>query len=267
MELRASEGGYLVGYKKSLGARTLFDIALGTAASAAAVTSASAQTPNWTGFYIGGHGGYRWADAQMASGPYTFAGGADIYTLPGINGNFDQNSGIYGPHAGFNWQFAPNFLVGIEGDLDFGNSSKTVSNTLLGTADDGDGFTFNSSATVKLSWQGTIRGRIGYVANNWLFYTTAGVAFAKVKYNSSWSLVHSAGDFTGANSASAEKTLTGWVVGAGLETMFTPNVLFRVEYLVEGFNDFTVPQGIGQTGTLDLDEIHKFRVGISFKTP
>ena len=187
--------------------------------------------------------------------------------LPGVNGNFDQNGAIYGPHAGFNWQFAPNFLVGIESDLDFGNSSKTVSNTLLGTASDGDGFTFNSSATVKLGWQGTIRGRMGFVANNWLWYTTAGVAFAKVKYNSSWTLVHSQGDFTGANSSSAEKTLTGWVIGTGIETFLTPNMLFRAEYLLEGFSDFTVPQGIGQTGTLDLDKIQKFRVGISLKIP
>jgi outer membrane immunogenic protein len=250
----------------TLSARNLFDIALGVAASATAATSASAQTPNWTGFYIGGHGGYRWADAQVSSGSYTFTGAGDTHPgIPGANGNFDLKSFIGGPHAGYNWQYAPNFLVGIEGDLDFGSAKKSIAQTFLGVDTEGDGFIFNSNSTVKLGWQGTIRGRLGYIANNWLFYGTGGVAFAKVKWQSSWSLVGD--DFVGANTVSAEKTLTGWVVGGGVETMMTPNILVRAEYLAEGFKDFTVPQGIGQVGTLDLDTIHKFRIGISFKTP
>ncbi len=250
--------------KNNLKARTLFDIALGVAATATAATSASAQTPNWTGFYVGAHGGYRWADAQASSSPYTFTGAGDTHPdIPGVTGSFDLKSFIGGPHAGYNWQFAPNFLVGIEGDIDFGSAKKSIATTFLGTDTDGDGFIFNSNSNVKLGWQGTIRGRIGYVANNWLWYATGGVAFTKVKWTSSWSLVGD--DFLGANTVTADKTLTGWVVGAGVETMMTPNILVRAEYLAEGFKDFTVPQGIGQTGTLDLDTIHKFRVGISFK--
>jgi outer membrane immunogenic protein len=259
------EGGYLVA-TNNLSARNLFDIALGVAASATAATSASAQTPNWTGFYIGAHGGYRWADAQVTSGTYTFTGAGDTHPgIPGENGAFDLKSFIGGPHVGFNWQFAPNFLVGVESDLDFGSAKKSIANTFLGTDTDGDGFIFNSNSTIKLGWQGTIRGRLGYVANNWLFYGTGGVAFTKVKWQSSWSLVGD--DFLGANTVSAEKSLTGWVVGGGVETMMTPNILVRAEYLAEGFKDFTVPSGIGQVSTIDLDVIHKFRVGISFKTP
>jgi outer membrane immunogenic protein len=251
----------------NLSTRNLFDIALGVAASTAAATTASAQAPNWTGFYVGAHGSYRIGDINARGGDYLFSGGNDIYTLPGFNNTSHPNNFMGGPHVGFNWQVSPTFLVGIESDLDYGKESRTIARNIIGTADDGDGFTFNSSATYQLGWQGTIRGRMGYVANNWLFYSTAGIAFTKVKYNSAWSLVHSAGDFTGANSAALEKTLTGFVFGGGVETMLTPNILLRVEYLYETFENFTAPFGIGQTAAIDIDNIQKVRVGISFKIP
>jgi outer membrane immunogenic protein len=250
----------------NLSARNLFDIALGMAASAAAVTTANAQAPNWSGFYVGVHGGGRWADSQVSSGSYTFTGANDTHPgIPGSNGSFDLRSFMAGGHAGYNWVPNQNLLVGVEADFDFGSAKKTISQTFLGLDTEGDGFIFNSSSTLKLGWQGTIRGRLGFIANNFLFYGTGGVAFTRADWRSSWALVGD--DFNGSNTVLLSKTLTGWVVGGGVETMMMPNILFRVEYLAEGFRDFTVPQGIGQVGTIDMDIIHKFRVGLSVKTP
>ena len=115
----------------NLSARNLFDIALGVAASATATTAANAQ--NWTGFYIGAHGGHRWADAQVRSGSYSFTGAGDTHPgLPGANGDFDLRSFIGGAHVGFNWQPTPNLLVGIESDIDWGSAKKTIATTFLG---------------------------------------------------------------------------------------------------------------------------------------
>jgi opacity protein-like surface antigen len=61
------------------------------------------------------------------------------------------------------------------------------------------------------------------------------------------------------------KTLTGWTVGGGMEYMLNPNWIARLEYLYENFGDVNVPFGLGQTGTLNLKDVNKVRVGISYK--
>lgn len=32
-------------------------------------------------------------------------------------------------------------------------------------------------------WFGTVRGRLGYIWNNWLFYGTGGLAYGRLKYS------------------------------------------------------------------------------------
>jgi outer membrane immunogenic protein len=67
---------------------------------------------SWTGLYIGVHAGAAWQDftsgsiddpnALLASGPRT--GGSAL-------------GGVGGLQAGYNWQFAPAWVVGVEGDI------------------------------------------------------------------------------------------------------------------------------------------------------
>lgn len=134
-----------------------------------------------------------------------------------------------------------------------------------------DGFTLNRNSEVTLSWQATIRGRVGYVTGPWLIYGTGGVAFARVKWNES-TVLNTTGPPTVSTSAwSDSKTLTGWVAGGGVEYMFLTNWIGRVEYLYERFGDFTVPTGLvpvgspPRLGNLDLSAVQKVRVGISYK--
>jgi outer membrane immunogenic protein len=104
---------------------------------------------------------------------------------------------------------------------------------------------------------------LGYVSGPWLFYGTGGVAFAHVHWSESLRLDAFNGTFTAAWDGS--KTLTGWVVGGGVEYMFNPNWIARLEYLYENFGDVNVPFGLGQIGTLDIKDVNKVRVGISYK--
>lgn len=254
--------------RKKLASLTLIDLAVGVAALTAATSPASAQAPapSWTGFYIGAHAGYRWADATFSGNPYSVELGADVYPIPGFHDSSSPSGFIGGTHLGYNWQFSPVWLVGVESDVSWGKDKSSVATSLTGVADDGDGFAFRRNTEVELTWQATIRARSGFVVDRWLWYVTSGIAFAHVKTANSWSLVHDAGDFTGSNSSAFSRTLTGWVIGGGVEHMFNPNWLIRVEYLYENFGDFNVPQGIGgQIGTVDIENVHKIRFGISYK--
>src|SRR5215471_11341865 len=85
-------------------------IALGTASAFAAdlpartYTKAPAYVPtpiyNWTGFYIGGHVG----------------GAFGTSDFNGFNNTGDRSSFLGGGQIGADYQFAPNWVIGIEGN-------------------------------------------------------------------------------------------------------------------------------------------------------
>jgi len=228
-----------------LAALTLFDIA---------VAPASAQAPSWAGAYVGAHAGYRWGGANYSAAAYIAPGSLAI---PAISNSFNLNSGILGLQAGYNHLLSPNYLLGLEGDFTWGQGKSSLSQ-IYGF----DGTTYRSTSEAKLDWQATIRGRLGVINGNWLFYGTTGVAFIRAGWADSSSISSPA---TSASSSSS-KTLTGWVVGTGTEYMVSRNWIARAEYLYEKFGSFNVPYGYGpQTGTLDIGGAHKLRVGISYK--
>ena len=92
-----------------------------------------------------------------------------------------------GAYAGYNFQLNPNWVVGVEGDI-------------MGSGQSTNG------------WDSTLRGRLGYAYDRFLFYGTGGVAFGDIK------------------SGGAKATKTGWVVGAGMEAALTSNVTGRLDY-------------------------------------
>jgi outer membrane autotransporter protein len=258
-----------------LASLTLLDIAAGIAVSAAALPALAADMPskmpvkappivapvyNWTGFYVGGHAGYRWADADFTSAAYAFDPGSGTINFPARNENYRLNGGIFGVQGGYNFMLAPQWLIGIEGDWSWGHSSDSKSFAgVVGV----DGLTLNRISEVELTWQATVRGRLGYVSGPWLLYATGGAAFAHAKWSETSALT---GPTTRVSASSADKTLTGWVVGGGVEYMFNPNWIARIEYLYEDFGNFSVSHGFSlQPGEVDLSNVQKVRVGISYK--
>jgi hypothetical protein len=78
-----------------------------------------------------------------------------------------------GGQIGYNWQ-VNSIVYGIESDIQWTDVKSSVSVALLNT---GIGFVpFNGTASSKLDWYGTTRGRLGFLVQpNVLFYGTAGV--------------------------------------------------------------------------------------------
>ena len=116
---------------------------------------------SWTGFYVGINGGF----------------GGDQYQYPATVGPLSgtaklNSSGFFGGgQAGFNWQVAPAWVVGIEADFDGAD--------IEGNANAATGFAAASAGT-KLDWFGTVRGRAGVlVTPNALLYATGGWAYGR----------------------------------------------------------------------------------------
>lgn len=133
--------------------------------------------------------------------------------------NVNRLGGTYGGTAGFNWQFAPQWLVGLEGDVGtLGISRLNVE--------------FNDSVQVglKANWYGTARGRFGYVTGPSLLYVTGGAAFVHEQ-------VQRGGEFfdpTPIRPVTASATKTSGTVGGGIETKLSQNWSTKTEYLYIG---------------------------------
>jgi outer membrane immunogenic protein len=214
---------------------------------------------NWNGFYVGAHLGGAWADRDFNQ----TAGGFGV-----VEAGSTKPSGVVGGgQIGWNWQFAPNWLLGVEADISGADLRDSVSTT-------------PPAGVVVVNWTdkidmfGTVRGRLGYVVDNWLFYGTGGFAWVHDKFSRVQSVA-------GANSPPAglalsnTQTPTGWVAGVGAEWGFAPHWTARIEYLhldVEGatwgFVAPTGPGGINGLNTFTVNEnrltIDTVRAGVNF---
>jgi outer membrane immunogenic protein len=194
------------------------------------------QVYSWTGFYIGGDFG-----GAVVSRNFT-SNFSQNHPSPALANNVQRNSFsdtsfTAGIHAGYNWQFAPHLVAGLEGDWQWVRSShsfcRQTESLSLACVDD----EFNNSGfgTVsgRLNSVATARARVGWTVDRVMFYGTGGAAFAHVK--SSLGLNCLSGGCgrdsnTLAGSVSSSSAQTGWVAGAGVEWMVSHNWIVRAEY-------------------------------------
>lgn len=187
-------------------------VALTVTASAADLTYEPAPAPvavapvfDWTGFYVGVHGGGAWGDFNVEN--VATAGGS-------------TSAALGGAQVGYNYQ-VDKWVFGIQTDLAYTGISQD--STII------PGVNLNT----KMNWLGSTTVRAGYAMDTWLFYAKGGVAYgegeAKIDnfayQNSNWH--------------------TGWTVGGGVEKAFTKNItgLLEYDYYDLGNADYNTPFG------------------------
>jgi outer membrane immunogenic protein len=183
----------------------------------------------WTGFYVGGSVGLisqGTVGTDLDNDPRLGqAGPGSTYGITGSPG------AIFGVNAGYNYQFAPNWVVGIEADI----AGSTLKNTVNQTAtNNSEGGTCRWGFQSRLSALGTVRGRIGYAFDRALLYATGGLAYGRV-HNSAISDSNESGQ-----QYDSTKWKTGWTAGGGLEYAITNNWTVRCEALYVDLGTTTV---------------------------
>jgi len=233
--------------------------------------------PSWTGFYIGIDAGGAWGLSDQKWQFTEPAGPLD----PVDFGRSHQLGGVGGFLAGYNWQFSPAWVVGIEGDYNWASSSNTntTRNITHGGVPVGLPGEFSLQMNQSLDWLASVRGRIGYVWGSSLWYATGGAAWEGVEYAG---LFYDFGAPNGSLSATANtpnpinKTNSGWVAGGGVEYMATEHVLLRLEYLYYGFNGSTATApycfvaggcspGLFSTYSWSNNNVQTVRAALSYK--
>jgi outer membrane immunogenic protein len=197
---------------------------------------------NWTGFYVGAHVGYGWAD---------FTGVDPIVGL--LSDSASASGFIYGGQIGFNYQMG-SWVFGIEGDFSFGDIKETQ---------DFPGFLGLALATgeAKVDRIITVAARIGYAFDRTLLYAKLGGAWTHEEYTFSVPLLGA--------TASAGVDRTGWLIGFGVEYAFLGNWTAKLEYnyMDMGSKDvaFTVVGPIAVTvANVDLT-VQTVKAGINYR--
>lgn len=183
---------------------------------AAAPAAVVERVYNWTGFYVGVNGGYGW-------------GSQDPLNI--ITDRFDRFShsisgGAFGGTLGAQIQ-AAHVVMGLEADLDWASiSGSSMTTATLAGAFIGGPF----NAKTSIDWESTVRARVGYAADNWLFYGTGGLALlgAKTTLTAAGGATVCGGVFTNCTPINRQ---AGLALGGGLEYGFTPNLSAKLEYL------------------------------------
>jgi len=237
-------------------------VAMSSSAFAADMAPRYAKAPppppvvvyGWTGCYIGGNVGGGWqrtGQAQIGK-----VDGTAIIPNNDFGGSSDS-SVIGGGQIGCDYQFANNWLVGIQAMYDYGRISSSHVIPAFPT--------FNSNVRVKDMW--TVTGRVGYLFTPQLLgYVKGGGAWTSVYYviNGTVPVTFNSENAFGVNRS-------GWTVGAGLEWMFARgwSVFGEFNYMDFGNKSVNFVAAPGLAGVADVVrtklEVEQFLVGVNYK--
>ncbi|MCX5577085.1 outer membrane protein [Kaistia terrae] len=221
------------------------------------VPVAAPEVFNWTGFYIGVHGGVAAGDFKYP-GDITVNDDGDIFSI--ANGELEQDAsgGFGGVQVGYNWQFNQNWVVGIEADI----AASSYEGKLTGNLNAG-GTNVNFEAGSEVEWFGTVRGRLGYALDNLLLYGTGGLAYGSVESSISAGI-----NGNSLINESESNTQYGWTVGAGFEYGVTKNITLKTEYLyVDLGSEKIIDANFGPFHAgLDAEtKFHTLKAGLNYK--
>ncbi|HEY5131083.1 MAG TPA: outer membrane beta-barrel protein [Bradyrhizobium sp.] len=187
---------------------------------------------NWTGFYIGGHIGGAFSSDNNFSG---------LATGNNSNGRF-----LGGLQGGADYQFAPNWVLGLEGEYSWLSGS-------VGAAFPGGAYNNNQRGL------GSVTGRIGYTWGPGLLYVKGGYAYSDNNESVTLGGVPVAFAINGDHR-------NGYTVGAGVEYMFAPSWSAKVEYQYYNFGsaNLIAPAPLVPFGSFTTDD-HVVKAGLNYR--
>ncbi|MFZ5692541.1 MAG: outer membrane beta-barrel protein [Pseudomonadota bacterium] len=242
--------------------------ALAPAARQAYAMTSPVEARNWTGAYLGLSGGMRREDHTWTTKSF----GGVFAAIPNSQ-DFNDTTARFGGFVGYNFQLTPRIVAGIEADFAWGKTSTGTSHGIPGTG----GFPFpyivNDTSSFETNWDASLRARIGaLITPDTLVYLTGGAAWQRIKAQTTCDATLSPVCSTNSLIDTKSDTLTGWTLGAGVESALTGGWTARIEYRYSQYGDFNhlffpLP-GCLCEGNLDTSislSTHTFIAGIAYR--
>jgi len=223
---------------------------------------------SWTGFYVGANVGYGFGNDHDLTTETLAVGPASLVVTSDPGSSVTPKGAIGGGQLGYNWQASPHLLAGFEADLqgsaqtDTGCSAIACLNQTSGA---NSGTDFNT-VQHQLDYFGTLRGRLGFINGNILYYGTGGVAFGHVTQSVTVNTSQSA--IFGSGSSSAD--MIGWTVGGGIEAALWGGWTVKAEYLYMDLGSITTTLNVGNAAeqaslaTTSTIHDHIVRIGANY---
>ena len=247
-----------------------------TIVAAAMPTKARVKAPrfvanndvNWSGFYIGAHGGAGYDRNRIG-----FVGSTE-------GARTDFSGLIGGGQIGYNYQLANKFVLGVEGDISWADlkggqtcGAATGLNATGGVA--GTFSPFFLSCNNRIDWLASATGKLGYSWDRTLYYLKGGAAFMEERVSAD--CIVGAFNVPGngrqcfnqagarINSITTSSNRTGWTVGFGAEFALSANWSAKAEYDYYGFGSRT---GLASDGTTQLTsntDVQLTKIGVNYR--
>jgi outer membrane immunogenic protein len=188
---------------------------------------------NWTGFYVGGHLGGAFSADNSFSG----------LVLTNHDARF-----LGGVQVGADYQFAPNWVVGLEGQYSW-----------LGRSNNSAIFPARLVYSNDQRALGSVTGRVGYVWGPALLYVKGGYAYSDNRETLALAGIPIA--FT-----LDRRHRDGYTIGAGAEYMLAQSWSAKVEYQYYDFGSsrFIAPAAMAALGSFRNDE-HTLKAGVNYR--
>lgn len=219
----------------------LATLAMSALLSAPAVAEPAAAMFNWTGFYVGADAGALFGDSTVANPSNA------VFASPNSSGF------LYGGHVGYRYQFATNWVAGIEGQLwgVTGYDSRAPYSS---------GFVNDGILDVKHGYAAL--GTLGYTIHPQLLVYGAG-GWSSLHYTGCSTVSHGGPCGAGGEFSSDPSAFT-W--GGGIAILVNPNLILRFQYLYAdyGNKNLITPAVAGGVTSTDL-KTNMFTAGLSWK--
>lgn len=210
------------------------------------VAAMPALAQDWSGPYIGTHAGYGklseadderlefdtdqdgdFSDTVNTTAPANafgpgFCGGTANGNNAGAGCEDDEGGGDFGVRLGYDWR-SGDVVFGVVGEM----SRPDISDTVTGFSSTPAAYSFHREVKSVTA----LRGRVGYVMNDYLVYGTAGVAWGDIERN--FSTTNMMNSFTPSGGDDAK----GYQVGVGAERAIGTNWTVGAEYLYTNLKD------------------------------
>jgi outer membrane immunogenic protein len=237
---------------------------------------AAAQESFWNGWYVGANAGGSWGDnslqRQVQAGPGSVTiPPADISVINTHTSSGSNKTGFTGGiEGGYNWAM-DNWLFGIEAEgvalsVNTRNTNNFTSAIQQPIIPPPAPTVYTISQRADTDWMVDFRPRIGFTSGPWLFFGSAGIAFADVKSGLQFSDTN-----VPPQAASSEKssTKTGWIAGLGAGYAMSPQWSIKGEWLYADFGStrtsLTDPSGFVTLTSEAKVRTNILRVGVDYR--
>ncbi len=190
----------------------------------------------WTGCYIGGNVGWGWGRETVSIPNLGETTGVPKLAGVSLGPVTGTTSGVLGGgQVGCDYQFASNWVIGLEGDGEAANIKGDVTASFVNPA---NSETVTGTAHAQTNWIASATGHLGWTWDRVMLYAKGGAAWAGDKYSA---------DLPAFNEhIETSVARPGWTAGGGVEWAFWDNWTAKVEY---DFYDFST-RNLSLPGTI-----------------